>query len=74
MHWTQSATLIVMVVVGGIGHRWGAPLGVAVWMVIEEVLRQYTEYWHAPMGLLLIAVVFFAPRGLAAGRARRRAA
>lgn len=74
MHWTQSATLIVMVVVGGIGHRWGAPLGVAMWMVIEEVLRQYTEYWHAPMGLLLIAVVFFAPRGLAAGRARRRAA
>lgn len=65
MHWTQSALLIVMVVIGGVGHRWGAVLGVAVWMTLEEVLKQYTEYWHAPLGLLLIAVVFGAPRGVA---------
>ncbi|MDB5821207.1 MAG: branched-chain amino acid transporter permease, partial [Rhizobacter sp.] len=32
MHWTQSATLIVMVVIGGVGRRWGGPIGVAVWM------------------------------------------
>ena len=66
MHWTQSALFIVMVVIGGVGRRWGAPLGVAVWLVFEEVLKQFTEYWHAPMGLLLIAVVFLAPRGLSA--------
>lgn len=66
MQWNQSALLIVMVVIGGIGLRWGAPLGVAVWLTLEEVLKQYTDYWHAPMGLLLIAVVFLAPQGLAA--------
>lgn len=68
MHWTQSATLIVMVVVGGIGQRWGAVLGVAVWMTLEEVFRQYTEYWRWPMGVLLVLVVFFAPQGVAALR------
>jgi len=73
MHWTQSALLIVMVVIGGVGRRWGAPLGVAVWLVFEEVLKQFTEYWHAPMGLLLIGVVFLAPRGLAALASRRAA-
>lgn len=73
MHWTQSALFIVMVVIGGVGRRWGAPLGVAVWLVFEEVLKQFTEYWHAPMGLLLIGVVFLAPRGLAALAARRAA-
>lgn len=66
MQWNQSALLIVMVVIGGIGLRWGAPLGVAVWLTLEEILKQSTDYWHAPMGLLLIAVVFLAPKGLAA--------
>jgi branched-chain amino acid transport system permease protein len=66
MHWTQSALLIVMVVVGGVGRRWGAPIGVAVWLVLEELSRQVTDYWHWPLGLLLIAVVFGAPKGVAA--------
>lgn len=65
MHWTESATLLVMVVLGGLGRRWGAVLGAAVWLALSEVLKLYTEYWHWPLGLLLIAVVFLAPRGLA---------
>ena len=71
MHWTQSALLIVMVVVGGIGLRWGAPLGVVLWGALEEVLKHSTDYWHAPMGVLLIAVVFLAPKGLAACFAKK---
>ncbi len=71
MHWTQSATLIVMVVIGGVGRRWGGPVGAAVWIVLEEVARQNTEYWHLPLGLLLIAIVFVAPRGVAALFERR---
>ncbi|TCS35589.1 amino acid/amide ABC transporter membrane protein 2 (HAAT family) [Paucimonas lemoignei] len=66
MHWTESATLLVMVVLGGAGRRWGAPLGVVIWMVLAEVLKFYTEYWHWPMGLLLLLIVFCAPRGVAA--------
>jgi branched-chain amino acid transport system permease protein len=66
MHWTQSATLIVMVVIGGVGHRWGGPVGAGVWILLEEVVKQHTEYWHLPLGLLLIAIVFLAPRGIAA--------
>lgn len=71
MQWNQSALLIVMAVIGGIGLRWGAPLGVAVWLTLEEILKQSTDYWHAPMGLLLIAVVFLAPKGLAAFFAKK---
>ena len=73
LHWSQSATLIVMVVLGGLGRRWGAPVGVMVWMLLEEVLRQWTEYWHWPLGMLLIAIVLLAPNGLCAAGARHRA-
>ena len=66
MHWTQSALLLVMVVLGGLGRRWGAPLGVALWLTLEEVLKMHTDYWHWPLGMLLLVVVFRAPQGLAA--------
>ena len=71
MHWTQSALLLVMVMLGGAGRRWGAPLGVALWLTLEEVLKLYTDYWHWPLGLLLLLVVFLAPQGVAALLERR---
>ena len=72
MHWTESALLLVMIVIGGLGRRWGAPIGVAVWLTLAEILKAHTEYWHWPLGLLLLAVVFLAPEGLAALGDRRR--
>jgi branched-chain amino acid transport system permease protein len=71
LHWTQSATLVVMVLLGGIGFRYGGLLGAVVLLLLEEVLAALTDYWHLPLGLLLLAVVFFAPRGLAGVVARR---
>ncbi|RZI68690.1 MAG: branched-chain amino acid ABC transporter permease, partial [Variovorax sp.] len=73
MHWTQSATLVVMVVIGGLGRSWGGPVGATVWLLLEEVLKQYTEHWHLPLGLLLIAVALWAPKGLAALSRRKKA-
>jgi branched-chain amino acid transport system permease protein len=72
MHWTQSATFIVMVVIGGVGHRWGPLIGVVLWMALEETFRNLTDFSHWPMGILLVLVVFLAPNGIAA--LRRRAA
>ena len=64
MNWTQSADLIIMVLVGGIGLRYGGVAGAVVMLTLEEVLRLWTEYWHLPLGVLLLCVVFGAPRGL----------
>ena len=64
MHWTESAILIVMVVIGGLGHPAGALVGTAIWLVLGEVLRQYTEYWHWPLGLMLILIILLAPNGV----------
>ena len=72
MHWTQSANLLIMVIVGGIGMRYGGVAGAAIILVLEEFLRQWTDYWHLPLGLLLLAVVLWAPQGVAGLRWKRR--
>ncbi len=76
MHWTQSATLVVMVVVGGLGRRWGGALGAFIWLVLEETLKLQTDYWHLPLGLLLISTALWAPQGVSAllSFAKRRTA
>lgn len=65
MHWTQSANLLIMVLVGGMGLRYGGVAGAALMLFLEEVLRLWTEFWHLPLGVFLLLIVFFAPKGLA---------
>jgi branched-chain amino acid transport system permease protein len=74
LHWTQSALFVVMVIVGGIGTRYGGLLGALALLLLEELLATYTDIWRLPLGVLLLAVVFLAPRGLAGWLERRTAA
>jgi branched-chain amino acid transport system permease protein len=75
LHWTQSGSLLVMVILGGAGTLWGGVAGAAVLLVLQEALSAYTEYWAFWTGWVLLAAVLFAPHGLAAvWRARERAA
>ena len=65
MHWTQSGTLLVMVILGGLGYLYGAALGAVALLVLEEVLSGYTVHWQLALGLILLVVVLRAPHGLA---------
>lgn len=71
LYWTQSGTLLVMVILGGVGHRHGGVLGAIALLGLEEVLGRFTEHSHLYVGLALLAVVLFAPRGLAGLWTRR---
>lgn len=72
MHWSQSGQLMVMVILGGAGALWGGPLGALVFLLLEELLSGVTIHWQFALGAILLAVVLFAPRGLA-GLGRRNA-
>jgi len=65
LHWTQSGTLMVMVILGGVASIWGGVLGAAVLVVLQDTLAAYTTYWEFWTGWVLLAVVLFARRGLA---------
>lgn len=64
LYWTQSGTLLVMVILGGVGQRYGGVLGSIVLLGMEEILGRLTEHSHLYVGLVLLAVVLYAPRGL----------
>ncbi len=73
LDWPQSGVLMVMVILGGVGRLYGGAIGAIVWFVLEEALSSRTPHWQLGMGLFLLAVVLFAPHGVAglfAGRSR----
>ena len=64
LHWTQSGTLMVMVILGGVATLWGGLAGAAALLLLQEVLSAYTEHWEFWTGWVLLAVVLFARNGL----------
>ncbi|HVQ04359.1 MAG TPA: branched-chain amino acid ABC transporter permease, partial [Burkholderiaceae bacterium] len=64
LHWTQSGTLMVMVILGGVATLWGGLAGAAALLLLQEVLSGYTEHWEFWTGWVLLAMVLFARNGL----------
>jgi branched-chain amino acid transport system permease protein len=65
MHWTQSGMLMVMVIVGGVGHRYAGLIGAVVLLGMEELIAEFTMYSQFGVGIVLLGIVLFAPRGIA---------
>jgi len=70
LDWPQSGQLLVMVILGGVGQRFGGFIGAAVLLAMEEVLSPHWVHWQLVLGIVLLAVVLRAPRGLAGMLAR----
>ncbi|WAP68269.1 branched-chain amino acid ABC transporter permease [Jiella pelagia] len=62
---TASAEALVMLIVGGTGTIFGALLGTFVFMWFEHAVSAANPFhWLILVGILLIVVVLFAPRGI----------
>ena len=60
--WT--AYVIFIVVIGGIGTIEGPILGVIVFFVLRSALADYGSWYLMTLGLIAIAVMLCAPKGL----------
>lgn len=63
----RSALAVVMVIVGGTGTLLGPLVGAGIVVAAEFWLSSYLERWQTALGLVLILVVLFAPRGIVGG-------
>ena len=61
-NWT--AYVIFIVVIGGIGRIEGPIVGVLVFYILQSTLSDYGSIYLLTLGLIAIAVMLFAPRGL----------
>ncbi len=69
----MSVEPLVMVLLGGVHSLAGAPLGAALYKVLDTVVTRYTEYWQLVLGVILVLLVLVFPRGIlgvAGARAR----
>lgn len=65
VHWTQSALVLVMVLIGGSGYFLGPIIGATIVILLQHWLSSYTEYWGLVLGLLFIALISGAREGIA---------
>ena len=63
--WQRSGDLLIMVIVGGAGSLYGAVMGAAAVVLLEEGLGRLTEHWRLIFGPLLVLSVLFFRGGLA---------
>ena len=84
LHWTESGKLMIMVILGGVGHLYGGLIGAVGLLGLEELLANHKIGWLAALypnyqqhsllavGLAMLGVVLYAPQGIAGLFARRQ--
>ncbi|HEX6707802.1 MAG TPA: branched-chain amino acid ABC transporter permease [Albitalea sp.] len=82
LSWHESGAVLLMLILGGIGHLRGAVIGAAAFTLLKELFQTeglvgaLAGHWQMTLGFTIIAFVALLPRGLigfSAGRARTAA-
>jgi branched-chain amino acid transport system permease protein len=60
----RSIEFVTMVVLGGMASTFGALIGAVILTVLPQVLAAAHEFKHVALGVIMIGVMIFMPRGL----------
>lgn len=90
LSWHLSGAVLIMIILGGLGHLRGALVGAFAFVLLQEFFKSeaifgpFAKHWNLGLGLTIIASVALLPRGLVgvptqwrdrlAGRTQARAA
>jgi len=64
LSWHQSANVLLMVILGGMGNLAGAVVGAFALVLAQDLFSSLTKHWLLLMGGFVIAVVVLLPNGL----------
>jgi branched-chain amino acid transport system permease protein len=74
LSWHESGAVLLMLILGGIGHLRGAVVGAVAFTLLRELYQSealvggLASHWQLTLGLTIIAFVALLPRGLMGGR------
>ena len=57
VYWPKSAEVMIMTILGGIGHFWGPVVGAATLVLLNQETTSYTEYWSFVLGAILLVLL-----------------
>ena len=72
--WHNSGEVLLMIILGGLGHLRGAVIGAVAFTLLKELLSTHAlvgplaEHWQLTLGLAIIAFVALLPKGSSASR------
>lgn len=70
MSWHLSGAVLIMIILGGLGHLHGALIGAFSFTLLQELFKSeaifgdFSKHWHLGLGLAIIASVALLPQGL----------
>ncbi len=70
MAWHNSGEVLLMIILGGLGHLRGAVIGAVAFTLLKELLQTQAlvgplaSHWQLTLGLTIIAFVALLPKGL----------
>ena len=70
LSWHMSGSVLIMIILGGLGHLRGALIGAFAFTLLQEFFQSeaifggFAKHWHLGLGLAIIASVALLPRGL----------
>ena len=62
--WTQSGSIILMTILGGMRSFFGPLIGVAIFVLLEDMVGRSTEYWSFVIGIIMLVMVLLFPHGI----------
>ncbi len=74
LHYSLSGDFVIMAVMGGMRMFWGPLLGAVVFVVLQDYLSSITVNWMSFIGILIVLIVLFFPRGILGLLRQRRTA
>lgn len=60
----EMVTVLLMVVLGGIGHIWGGIIGAIIVTIIYDLTRDYYRYQLLIFGMVIVLTVMYMPTGI----------
>lgn len=67
----ESAMILSMVVLGGMGSISGVVIAAMILILAPEYLRAFSEYRMLIFGAIMVIMMIFRPQGLISGERRR---